>query len=252
MAVERRYRAIVEYDGTDFQGYQIQASGRTVQGEIEKTLEKVTRMAIRIDGAGRTDAGVHATGQVIAFNATWKHSLAKFYCALNALLPDDIVIGDLITVDPAFHPRFSALSRSYLYTIINQPWLSVLNRRYAYHVKKDLNLAAMNEASRFLIGCHDFASFGKAPQGDTAHTVREIFEASWSTNGNFLTFNITANAFLYRMVRTIVGTLVQVGLGELAVDEVKEILEARDLWRAAPPAPAHGLCLVKVTYPLSG
>lgn len=252
MAVEHRYRAIVEYDGTDFQGYQIQAGGRTVQGEIEKTLEKVSQVAIRIDGAGRTDAGVHATGQVIAFNSTWKHSLAKFHRALNAVLPDDIVISDLKTVDPAFHPRFGALNRAYTYTIINQPWVSVLNRRYAYHVKKELNLAAMNEASRFLIGCQDFASFGKPPQGDASPTVREVFEAGWSTNGNFLVFNITANAFLYRMVRTIVGTLVQVGLGELAVGEVKEILEARDLWRAAPPAPAHGLCLVKVTYPLSG
>jgi tRNA pseudouridine38-40 synthase len=247
---ERRYRAIVEYDGTDFQGYQIQAGDRTVQGEIEKALEKVTQIPLRIDGAGRTDAGVHATGQVIAFNLAWKHSLADLHRALNATLPNDIVFSDLEMVDPAFHPRFSALSRSYIYTIINQPWVSVLHRRYAYHIKKKLDVAVMNEASQFLIGYHDFASFGKPPQGDASRTVREVFQAEWSTNGNLRLFNITANAFLYRMVRTIVGTLVQVGLGELAVGEVKEILEARDLKRSASPAPAHGLCLVKVTYPV--
>ena len=248
MTSDYRYCAIVEYDGTDFLGYQIQASDRTVQGEIEKSLQKVTQSAIRIDGAGRTDAGVHATGQVIAFNATWKHSLEELQRALNATLPNDIVISDLKIVDQSFHPRFSALSRSYCYTVMNQPWVSVLQRRYAYHVKKKLDVVAISEASQFLIGSHDFASFGKPPQGE--NTVRQVTQAKWSINGNWLTFEITANAFLYRMVRTLVGTLIQVGLGRLAVDEIKDILEARDLTRSAPPAPAHGLCLVRVTYPV--
>ncbi|HXV99412.1 MAG TPA: tRNA pseudouridine(38-40) synthase TruA, partial [Anaerolineae bacterium] len=195
MSGERRYRAIVEYDGTDFLGYQLQASGRTVQGEIEKSLQQVTQLAIRIDGAGRTDAGVHATGQVIAFNAIWKHSLEELHRALNATLPDDIVITNLKIVDPAFHPRFSALSRSYRYTIMNQPWVSVLERRYAYHVRKKLDVVAMQEASQLLIGSHDFASFGKPPQGE--NTIRQVSQAEWSTNDNRLTFEITANAFLY-------------------------------------------------------
>lgn len=245
-----RYRAIVEYDGTDFLGFQIQARGRTVQGEIEKSLQQVTQAAIRIDGAGRTDAGVHAIGQVVAFNATWKHPLAEFQRALNATLPDDIVISDLKIADPAFHPRFNALSRSYHYTILNQPWVSVMRRRYAYHVKKPLAVAVMNEAAQFLIGTHDFASFGKPPQGES--TVRKITQAVWLVNGNLLTFEITANAFLYRMVRTIVATLMQVGLGQLTVNEFKTILAARHLTRSAPPAPAHGLCLVQVTYPVEG
>jgi tRNA pseudouridine38-40 synthase len=245
---ECRYCAIVEYDGTDFLGYQLQKSGRTVQGEIEKSLQQVTQSVIRIDGAGRTDAGVHAIGQVIAFNATWKHSLEELQRALNATLPDDIVISNLKIVDQAFHPRFRALSRSYCYTIMNQPWVSVLQRRYAYHVKKKLDVMAMKEASQFLIGSHDFASFGKPPQGE--NTVRQVTQAEWSTKGTWLTFEITANAFLYRMVRTIVGTLIQVGSGQLAVNEIKDILEARDLTRSAPPAPAHGLCLVRVTYPV--
>jgi tRNA pseudouridine38-40 synthase len=247
---ESRYRAIVEYDGTDFLGYQLQASGRTVQGEIEKSLQQITQSAIRIDGAGRTDAGVHATGQVIAFNAVWKHSLEEFHRALNATLPDDIVISELKIVDPTFQPRFDALSRSYRYLIMNQPWVSVLQRRYAYHVRKKLDVVVMQEASRLLIGSHDFASFGKPPQGE--NTIRQVSQAEWATNDNLLTFEITANAFLYRMVRTIVGTLIQVGSGQIAVNEIKEILAARDLTRSAPPAPAHGLCLVRVTYPAEG
>jgi tRNA pseudouridine38-40 synthase len=244
---QRRYRATVEYDGTDFLGYQVQATGRTVQGEIEKSLEKVTGSAIRIDGAGRTDAGVHAVGQVIAFNLAWKHALEDLHRALNATLPRDIVISDLKITDDDFHPRFSALSRSYRYTIVNQPWPNVLQRRYAHHVREKLRVKQMDEASRFLLGSHDFASFGKPTQGEI--TVREVMRAEWSVDGPRLIFDITANAFLYRMARIIVGTLIEVGLERLAVDEMKHILEARDLTRSAAPAPAHGLCLRQVMYP---
>ncbi|MBN1994961.1 MAG: tRNA pseudouridine(38-40) synthase TruA [Anaerolineae bacterium] len=247
MTPQHRYRATVEYDGTDFLGYQIQATGRTVQGELEKSLEKVTGTAIRIDGAGRTDAGVHATGQVIAFNAVWKHPLINLQRALNANLPDDVAITDLKIVAPDFQPRFRALSRSYRYTVINRCWPSVLQRRYVYHVREKLNLAAMNQAGGYLLGVHDFASFGKPPQGEV--TIREITQAEWVEEGDRLVFVITANAFLYRMVRTIVGTLLEIGLGRLAVAEMKQILEARDLTRSAAPAPAQGLCLVRVTYP---
>ena len=248
MTLEHRYRATVEYDGTDFLGYQIQAEGRTVQGEIEQSLKRVTQSTLRIDGAGRTDAGVHATGQVIASNVAWRHTLEDLHRALNATLPRDIVINDLRLAEPTFHPRFQALSRTYRYQIINQRWSSVLQRRYAYHVNKKLNVTAMNEASRVLIGSYDFASFGKPPQGN--NTVRNVIEAIWSAiTDNHLTFTITANAFLYRMARIIVGTSVQIGLDQLTVDDVKHILEARDLTRSVPPAPAHGLCLVRVTYP---
>jgi tRNA pseudouridine38-40 synthase len=244
---ERRYGAIVEYDGTDFLGYQIQADGRTVQGEIEKALARVFQTNIRIDGAGRTDSGVHATGQVIAFTVVWKHSLEALQRALNANLPDDVLIKSLGEVEAAFHPRFSALSRTYTYTLINQPWPRVLQRRFAYHVRPKLNMALMNQAGQMIIGWHDFASFGKPPQGD--NSVRQVTQAEWRAEGNQLVFYITANAFLYRMVRRIVGTLVQVGLGELTVEMVKDILDTRNLARSAPPAPACGLCLVRVSYP---
>lgn len=247
MEGEHRYRATVEYDGTDFLGYQIQAQGRTVQGEIEKALEQITQSFIRIDGAGRTDAGVHATGQVIAFNSSWQHTLTDLHRALNATLPHDIVITDVKQTVPDFHPRFQALSRTYEYTVINQRWPNIVQRRYAYHIAKPLNADAMNRASRILVGAYDFASFGKPPQGHK--TVRHVMAARWITDGSQLVFKITANAFLYRMVRTIVGTLIDVGLGRLAVSDVKNILDAKDLTQSASPAPAHGLCLVSVTYP---
>lgn len=247
MALEQRYRATVEYDGTDFVGYQVQAKGRTVQGEIEKSLKQVTRAAIRIDGAGRTDAGVHATGQVIAFNVGWRHPLEELQRALNAVLPEDIVIRELNVTRLAFHPRFEAISRTYCYQIVNQAWPAVLLRRYSYHLNRPLDVAAMNQASHLLLGLHDFASFGKPPQGN--NTVRTLSEAEWTAKEDRLIFRVTANAFLYRMVRTMVGTLVQVGLGRLQVADVEDILEAKDLTRSAPPAPAQGLCLVSVTYP---
>ena len=244
---EQRYRATVEYDGTDFLGYQIQAEGRTVQGELEKSLCQVTGSNVRIDGAGRTDAGAHAIGQVIAFNVGWKHSVVDLHRALNATLPRDIGVTELTITENDFHPRFSALSRSYRYTVINRPWPSVLQRRYSHHIRELLDIAAMRQASQCLIGSHDFASFGKPPQGEV--TIRNVTQAEWSATGEQLWFDITANAFLYRMVRTIVGTLLQVGIGRIAVDDVEEILTARDLTRSAAPAPACGLCLVHVAYP---
>jgi tRNA pseudouridine38-40 synthase len=245
---EQRYRATVEYDGTEFLGYQIQAAGRTVQDEIERSLKQVTQTFVRIDAAGRTDTGVHAIGQVIAFNAAWRHTTEDLHRALNATLPHDIIISSLTTADREFHPRFDALSRTYRYQIVNQRWPGVLSRRYAYHVKAPLNVAAMNEAAKTLLGRHDFASFGKPPQGN--NSVRDLLQAEWlAAPDKSLHFYVTANAFLYRMVRKIVGTLVQVGVGQLDVADVEAILAAKNLKLSAPPAPAHGLCLVQVTYP---
>ncbi len=246
-----RYCATIQYDGTDFLGFQFQPKGRTVQGEIEATLKRVTQSEIRIDGAGRTDAGVHATGQVIAFSVEWRHSLADLQRALNATLPQDIIISCLKIVTDDFHPRFDALSRCYCYTIDNQFWPSVLQQRYAYHVKDKLDMVAMQSAARFLVGTHDFASFGKPTQGTS--TIRQVMETDWKTDwktdGNLLFFYIRANAFLYRMVRKIVGTLIQVGLGHLKVQDIQTILEAKDLKCSASLVPACGLCLVEVVYP---
>ena len=242
----QRLMAVVEYDGTDYLGFQVQARGRTVQGEIERALRAVTQEEIRIIGAGRTDAGVHARGQVIAFNTAWRHSIEELQHALNAVLPKDIAVRELRPVAKGFHPRFDAVSREYRYTVLNQRWRSPLARRFAYHFPQSLDVAAMNEAAGTLVGTHDFAAFGRAPQGD--NTVRQVHRAQCTSEEPFVYFDITANAFLYRMVRRLVGTLLRVGTGELSPQGFEEILQAADGERASKAVPAHGLCLIRVNY----
>lgn len=250
--MELRYRAKIEYDGTDFLGFQIQARGRTVQGELEKAIERITQKQVRVLGAGRTDAGVHASGQVIAFDVSWRHADHELHRALNAVLPRDIAIRHLTTSYPAFHPRFDAKWRQYRYTILNKPIRSPLWARNAFHVAEPLNVEAMGEASQSLVGSRDFAAFGKPTQGES--TVRHVMQAEWfvehprDIEGELLIFEIRANAFLYRMVRNVVGTLVRVGLGVQAPDEIAALLETKDRAAAGPPAPPCGLCLVKVEY----
>jgi tRNA pseudouridine38-40 synthase len=243
--VQRRVMAVIEYDGTDYLGFQLQAEGRTIQGEVERALAEVTCRETRIAGAGRTDAGVHAVGQVISFVPQWRHSLTELQRAMNALLSKDIVVHQITWVADDFHPRFSAVSREYRYTILNEPFRSPLARRFAYHYPKPLNVEAMARAARCLVGSHDFASFGRPPQGE--NTVRQVYQAE-CTRQDHIYFDIVANAFLYRMVRNLVGTLLLVGIGELSPRRFEEILQARDRRSAGPVAPAHGLCLVRVNY----
>jgi len=238
--------AVIEYDGTDYLGFQVQAQGRTIQGEIEGALASVTQERCRIVGAGRTDAGVHAQGQVIAFSTGWRHPVEELQRALSAVLPKDIAVCELGPASRGFHPRFDAVSRGYRYTIYNQPLRSPLARRFAYHFPHPLDLAAMNEAARALVGSHDFAAFGRAPQGD--NTVREVYQAQWAPEEPFVYFDIVANAFLYRMVRSLVGTLLLVGTGKLSPSGFEEILRSAERDRAGQVAPPHGLCLIKVNY----
>ncbi len=240
------YKAIVAYDGTDFQGFQVQTSDRTVQGTLEAALTKIAKYPIRVIGAGRTDAGVHAVGQVISFKLPWRHTLDDLSKALNVNLPPEVVIAQLTKVAGNFHPRFDALSRQYRYTVLNQPVRDVFKRRYATLVSGPIDVALMQQASLYLLGRHDFTSFGRPPQGDNA--VRMVTQASWSTNGTEIIFEITANAFLYRMVRNIVGTLLQVGLRQLEGDKIKNILLAKDRSQAGVPASPNGLCLMSVNY----
>jgi tRNA pseudouridine38-40 synthase len=245
-AESRRFRAKVEYDGTDFFGFQVQASHRTVQGEIERALEAVTGAKTGVIGAGRTDRGVHARGQVVSFAASWRHSLADLQRALNATLRADVAILELGLAPEGFHPRFSASRRAYRYTILHQPRPSPLERRTAWHLTQELDVSRMVEASRFLVGTHDFSTFGRPPQGENA--VRSVFGAEWKASGSRLTFDIEANAFLYRMVRSLVGTLVLVGMGQVSSGEIKSFLQARDRSLIKQVAPAHGLCLMRVDY----
>jgi tRNA pseudouridine38-40 synthase len=241
-----RIKAVVAYDGTDYGGYQIQDNAPTVQADIEQTLAKLTRTEIRISAAGRTDAGVHAEGQVIAFDVDWRHPVADLHRGMNALLPSQIAILELDEVDARFHPRFDALSRSYRYTIYRAPVRHPFFERYSLHVARDLDLEAIAEATECLVGRHDYAAFGSPPQGD--NSVRTVMQAAWTCDQQWLTFDIRADAFLYRMVRMLVGTLLRVGSGGLSPEDFREILETRARRKAGPAIAAKGLCLKSVIY----
>lgn len=240
-------RATVAYDGTDFAGFQWQTSGRTVQGVLETALKNVTQHECRVTGSGRTDAGVHATGQVVGFRASWRHGTADLHRALNAVLPLDIVITELQAAEEGWHARFSATRRTYRYSVLNQAYRSPLEQRYAHLVTPPLAPERLQAAADVLKGEHDFASFGRPMQlGET--TERRIFAASWSQQGTRFTYEVCGNAFLRGMVRSLVGSMLHVGLGLWTVEQLADVLAARERSRAAPPAPACGLCLVKVEY----
>lgn len=241
-----RIKAVIAYDGTDFGGSQIQANAPTIQAELEQALARLTGVALRIVAAGRTDAGVHADGQVIAFDTEWRHSLTDLQRGMNALLPKQIAVVELGVAEPGFHPRYDALSRSYRYTIYQGPVRHPFYERYASHIAQALDVEAMTRATLCLVGCHDYLAFGSPPQGRSS--VREVIRAVWTYQKPWLTFDVEANAFLYRMVRMLVGTLHRVGAGSLTPEEFEEILETRDRHRAGPAAAAKGLCLRSVTY----
>ncbi len=242
----RRIRAVIEYDGTDFCGFQVQARGRTIQGEIEQALARVTGRTVRVVGAGRTDAGVHASGQVVHATVTWRHDLAQLKRALNAVLPGDVAVRDVEYAPPGFHSRFSAQSRVYAYHIWNDEVPSPLHRRYSYCFDRYLDDLSMSQACGALIGTHDFLPFGWAPQGD--NTVRTVLEATCVRSGRSVVIEIEADAFLRRMVRRIVANLMLVGLGKLSVEDFGRLLLLRDRRTPASEAPSQGLCLLKVNY----
>lgn len=242
----QRFWAQVEYDGTDLAGFQLQAQDRTVQGEIERALKEITGVETRVIGAGRTDSGVHARGQIVAFDAEWRHELTDLHRALNAVLAADVAIAQMGLAPEGFHPRFDAVGRTYRYSLLTQPWRSPLNRRIAWQVPYQLDIDRMAQASLCLIGTHDFSTFGHPPRGENA--VRTVTQAEWRAEQDRKTFDTTANAFLYHMVRSLVGSLVLVGSGQLSVDEFEAMLLARDPNRVKQLAPAHGLCLMRVEY----
>jgi tRNA pseudouridine38-40 synthase len=238
---------IVEYDGTKYHGFQAQLGVPTVQGALESALTKVTGERLRIVGAGRTDAGVHARGQVISFNRVSRLSLQALIRAVNFYLPSHIAVKAGNIVEGNFNARRDAISREYRYTILNSPTPSPLQRDYTYFVPVPLDTNAMNEACQALLGRQDFASF-TGPMGGK-RTERSIYKAEVSREGESVFFDMVADSFLPKQVRTTVGSLVRVGLGKLTVEEFKEIIQARRPCLAAPVAPAHGLCLMKVNYP---
>lgn len=258
-----RVAGLIAYDGTDFCGFQVQREAATVQGALEEALTDLTGALCRVSGAGRTDTGVHAKGQVIAVEVPWRHSLAALRQAWNQRLPASILVRSLTEAPPGFHPRFSAEERTYRYTM----WAPACREegerrfplvdRFAVTLPKRPDLEAMNEAARLLIGTHDFATFGQAPQGN--NTVRRIGSLFWERVEESLpaldpypverlVLTITANAFLRRMARNLAGSLLAVGLGTWQTDELAAALEAKDRSRSAPPLAPNGLVLERVQY----
>ncbi len=243
------YRATVQYDGTAYFGFQRQRAGvPTVQSAIETALEQISGHPVTVTGAGRTDTGVHALGQVVSFTIDWstRHGNDALLRAINANLPRDVAVLDVMGAPAGFHPRFSARRRTYRYWIRNAEQQDIFLRDRVWHVSQGLNVSAMDAAAGQLLGEHDFATFGRAPVGD--NTVRQVFAAQCRRDGNDVWFEISANAFLNRMVRSLVGSIKEVGTGSWSLDEFRVALLAKDRGRSATAAPPQGLYLVSVEY----
>lgn len=248
----RTLRLTVQYDGSDFAGYQLQSRARTVQGVLHEAFQRLTGEDVRANAAGRTDTGVHALGQVVSVQTRTALAPQVVGRALNALLPADVAVSDTVDAPPGFHARYSALAREYRYVVYNGPTTGPLWRRYSYHVGDPLDATRMDAALSPLVGRHDFGSFGRGMEdrisGVRGSTVRHMMRARCRRVRAFLIFSFTANAFLRTMIRSLVGTVLLVGRGQLAPEALTAILAARDRGAAGPSAPPHGLVLVRVRY----
>ncbi|MBT2681176.1 tRNA pseudouridine(38-40) synthase TruA [Bacillus sp. ISL-35] len=243
-----RIKCIISYDGTGFYGYQVQPGKRTVQSELEKALEKLNKgTSIRVSASGRTDAGVHARGQVIHFDTMLEIEPARWQIALNSLLPDDIAVHSVELARPDFHARFDAVGKEYRYFLLPSKHRDPFQRNYAYQFPYEQDLEAMKEAARLLLGTHDFTSFCSA-KTEVEDRVRTLQEIDFFEENGLLVFRFVGNGFLYNMVRILVGTLLEVGTGRRAADSMLQLLQAQDRTRAGKTAPGHGLYLWKVFY----
>ena len=244
----RRLMLTVEYDGTDFYGWQVQAEGRTVQGALEEAIFRACGETLRVTGASRTDSGVHAEGQVAHFDTECALSAAEFLKAINHYLPHDAAVLDCREAPPGFDARFSAASKLYRYRILRSAARRPLRDRFALRVWRPLDLRAMRDAAAVLVGEHDFTSFA-SEHAEAASNVRRVLRSELVEDGDELHYLVEANGFLYNMVRIIVGTLLRVGLGKVPPAEFAAALEARDRKAAGPTARPRGLALVHVDYP---
>lgn len=245
-----KMKAVIQYDGTSYCGWQFQPDLPTIQGEFERILSRIVQFDTRIHGAGRTDSGVHALGQVAHFSVNWRHEIHKLQRGLNSLLPQDISVLKLEKAPQDFHARHDSTSKTYVYTVFNTSVKSPFHRLYSWHIPQPLDLPLMNKASAIILGTHDFASFG-APTDGTPSTVRQIFSAQWipDQDGKLLRFYVTGSGFLRYMVRTVVATMIRVGKREIDPRHVQIILDSRERALAIGKAPACGLCLMQVNYP---
>lgn len=243
----RNIKLIIEYDGTAYGGWQKQKNNKTIQEEIEKAIYKVTGEVVELTGSSRTDSGVHAKGMVANFKTNSTVPSIKFREAINSKLPDDIGIILSEEVGMEFHSRYSSNGKTYCYTIINRYEKVALGRNYSFQVKEELDINLIEEASKFFIGKHDFKAF-KTAGSSVKTSVRTISDLSIEVHGERIQIYITADGFLYNMVRIIVGTLVEVGKGKICPEDVKSIIDEGNRTKAGPCVPPNGLVLEKVYY----
>ncbi|MCK5098105.1 MAG: tRNA pseudouridine(38-40) synthase TruA [Desulfobacteraceae bacterium] len=250
--METNFKIVIEYNGRKYSGWQIQKDRITIQSELEKSLSIILNQKINIKASGRTDAGVHAYGQVANFIANTELPVTTIKKGVNSIINDSIVIRECDIVHENFHARYDAVSKEYHYHILNRPDPCAIQKNYVWHIKKDLDLSSMQKCCSILIGKHDFKSFEGA--GSPKYTtIREIFSCKLCIDTNninhLIVFKISANGFLKFMVRNIIGTIVLAGLSKIDTLEFENILKAKNRNFAGPTAPAHGLFLMNVKYP---
>lgn len=243
----RNVKVVVQYDGTDYFGFQFQPRVPTIQWELERVLSMIVKERVGVYGSGRTDAGVHAAGQVISFRTDGTIPTEKLCIAMNSLLPSSIAAVEASEVEASFHARYSAKSRLYAYDVLNRAVPDALASRFSWHVRCPLDVLAMDESAKSLLGVHDFSSFACADR-DEGSPMRDLQEIEVTRAGEHVIVTMRANAFLRSMARIIVGTLVEVGMGIRSGSDIERILEAADRRLAGKTAPAHGLCLREVQY----
>src|SRR6476659_2343350 len=261
--MSRRWlKLTVSYDGTAYSGWQFQPDKPTIQGTFEATWQQLTQESLRVTAAGRTDAGVHALGQVVGLATETRLTNDDLHRGLNALLPEDIGVIAITDASESFHATYDAVGKRYQYRIHNARWPSVFSRHYAWHYPQPLDAAAMHIAAQALLGKHDFSSFETAgsERPDSIRTIHELtvhssplapreeIHLAERDDYSSITIDVSGDGFLYNMVRTIVGTLVEVGTGKRDLNWPAEVLAARDRRRAGQTAPPHGLFLVRVDY----
>ena len=239
-------KLVIEYDGTNYAGWQQQKNGITIHEKLSKAIEKVINEDVTLHGSGRTDAGTHALGQVANFKTESNIPIYNLVQAINSHLPKDIVVKSAKKVPEKFHSRYSAKSKIYRYTILNSKERSAIGRNYSLHYSMYLDVEKMRKASQVLMGKHDFSAFKS--KSDVISSVRTIMKLEIKKNGNFLVFTVEADGFLYKMVRSIVGTLIEVGRGKMTIAEFKKIVKLGARAKAGNTVTANGLCLLKVKY----
>ena len=243
----RNIKLIIEYDGKDFDGWQKQPNKLNIQGEIERAIQEITGEEVELIASGRTDAGVHALGQVANFKTNSSIPLEKIPIALNTKLKRSIRILDAKEVEERFHSRYNCKKKTYQYIINNSKNGTAIYRNLEYHFPQPLDVEKMNQAIQYFIGEHDFKGF-KASGTSSKSSIRTIYEASVKKENEKIIIKLTGNGFLYNMVRIIAGTLIEVGIGKILPEEIPEIIISKDRTRAGKTLPPNGLYLVKVEY----